>query len=91
VWLASATGHPILPFHIEASSFWTVRSWDRHQVPKPGSTVAIAIGAPMRVEAGLDEAGIEVARLALEHTLGQLEHQAKRLLGGEGTHGGGHG
>ena len=23
VWLASATGNPILPFHIESSSFWT--------------------------------------------------------------------
>jgi hypothetical protein len=52
VWLASTTGHPILPFHIEASKFWTVRSWDRHQVPKPGSTVAIVTGEPMRVVRG---------------------------------------
>ena len=39
VWLAGATGHAILPFHIEASTFWTVNSWDSHQVPKPGSDV----------------------------------------------------
>src|SRR6187401_776534 len=42
IWLASATGQPILPFHIEAASFWSVKSWDHHQVPKPGSEVAIA-------------------------------------------------
>ena len=40
VWLAGATGHPILPFHIEADRYWTLRSWDRTQIPKPFSTVA---------------------------------------------------
>src|SRR6187401_2314936 len=35
VWLASATGNPLLPFHLEASRAWTARSWDRTQVPKP--------------------------------------------------------
>ena len=29
VWLAGATGHPVLPFHIEADRCWTARSWDR--------------------------------------------------------------
>src|SRR3989442_6874327 len=26
-WLASRTGNPLLPFHLEASSHWTIRSW----------------------------------------------------------------
>jgi lysophospholipid acyltransferase (LPLAT)-like uncharacterized protein len=47
-WLAAATGNPILPFHAEASRHWTLRSWDRTQIPKPFSTVAIAIGAPVQ-------------------------------------------
>ena len=34
VWLAGATGHPILPFHIEADRFWEAASWDRTQVPE---------------------------------------------------------
>ena len=59
VWLAGATGNPIVPFHIEAASFWTMKSWDRHQVPKPGSDVAIAIGAPIEVPGRRDEATIE--------------------------------
>jgi lysophospholipid acyltransferase (LPLAT)-like uncharacterized protein len=46
-WLAGATGQPIVPFHIEASRYWSARSWDRTQVPRPFSTVAIAIGEPI--------------------------------------------
>ena len=80
VWLASATGNPVLPFHIEASSYWTAKSWDRHQVPKPGSTVAVAMGSPIEVPAGADEAGIEAARRQLEVALGGLREQARELL-----------
>ena len=38
VWLAGATGSPILPFHAEGARSWTMRNWDRTQVPKPFST-----------------------------------------------------
>jgi lysophospholipid acyltransferase (LPLAT)-like uncharacterized protein len=80
VWLASATGQPIVPFHIEAASFWTVKSWDRHQVPKPGSEVAIAIGDPIEVPPEADETTIERFRLGLEQALAALETQARGLL-----------
>src|SRR3954468_10375285 len=49
VWLARATGNPVLPFHIEASSRWTANSWDRTQGPRPFSTVAVAIGEALYV------------------------------------------
>jgi lysophospholipid acyltransferase (LPLAT)-like uncharacterized protein len=49
VWLAAATGNPLLPFHLEASSYWSVRSWDRTQIPKPFSTVALVVGTPIEV------------------------------------------
>jgi lysophospholipid acyltransferase (LPLAT)-like uncharacterized protein len=80
VWLASATGNPIVPFHIEASRFWTVNSWDRHQVPKPGSDVGVAIGEPIDVPALEDEAAIEQWRATLEQSLVRLEARAKRML-----------
>src|SRR5689334_2285210 len=51
VWLAKATGNPVVPFHLEASSAWTVNSWDRTQIPKPFSTVSIAMGEPFTVAA----------------------------------------
>ena len=81
VWLASITGNPILPFHIEASKYWTIDSWDRHQVPKPGSTLAIAIGAPMDIATDADEAVIERGRAALQAALERLENEARELLG----------
>jgi lysophospholipid acyltransferase (LPLAT)-like uncharacterized protein len=79
VWLSGATRNPIVPFHIEAARFWTARSWDRHQIPKPGSDLAIAIGSPIEVEATDDET-IEHSRQELERSLHRLEKQAARLL-----------
>jgi len=76
VWLAGATGHPILPFHIEADNAWTTRSWDRHQVPKPGATLSVAIGEPMYV-AGTDDDVVETARVDLESRLRALEESLK--------------
>jgi lysophospholipid acyltransferase (LPLAT)-like uncharacterized protein len=62
-WLAAATGNPILLFHAEASRHWTLGSWDRTQIPKPFSTVAIVMGAP--VEPGeLSEPQVLERRLA---------------------------
>ena len=49
VWLAKATGDPILPFHIEADRYWTLSSWDRTQIPKPFARVAMVIGEPIYV------------------------------------------
>jgi lysophospholipid acyltransferase (LPLAT)-like uncharacterized protein len=81
VWLASVTGQPIVPFHIEAARFWTVNSWDRHQVPKPGSDVAISIGDLIDVPSEADDGTIEHHRQELQHTLTRLEAQARGLLG----------
>jgi lysophospholipid acyltransferase (LPLAT)-like uncharacterized protein len=72
VWLAGATGQPILPFHIEADRAWTARSWDQHQIPKPGATISVAIGEPMFVTS-TDDAAVEAARVALEASLRSLE------------------
>jgi lysophospholipid acyltransferase (LPLAT)-like uncharacterized protein len=79
VWLAMATGNPLLPFHLEASASWTTRSWDRTQIPKPFSTVGIAIGAPLYVEADAGRDRLEAARLELERRLAALEASAKSL------------
>ena len=80
VWLAGASGQPVLPFHLEADRHWTVRSWDRTQIPKPFSTVALVVGEPMEMSEGLDEAGRERARVALEARLTVLANRAQVLL-----------
>jgi len=81
IWLAKATGNPIVPFHIEASRHWTLPSWDRTQIPKPFSDVAIAIGEPIDVPPDTDDAGLERARVALETRLLSLEAQSHAMLG----------
>jgi len=81
VWLAKATGNPVVPFHIEAERFWIANSWDRTQVPRPWSRVAIAIGEPLEVAADIDAAGVEAARAQLESRLAELERQALRMVG----------
>ncbi len=84
VFLAGATGYPILPFHIESSGFWEMNSWDRTQVPKPFSHVALAIGEPLQVT-GTAESTIEAARIDLERALAVLEAAAKDAVGRSGA------
>lgn len=79
VWLAGATGHPILPFHIEASRHWTARSWDRAQVPRPFARVALAMGAPIEVPPDAGETVLEAKRLELETSLAGLADRATAL------------
>jgi lysophospholipid acyltransferase (LPLAT)-like uncharacterized protein len=81
VWLAGATGHAILPFHIEASRFWTVNSWDNHQVPKPGSDVAIAIAEPVLVPDTHEET-VQQKLGELQRTLEKLEEETRAMVEG---------
>lgn len=79
VFLAGATGHPIVPYHIESDRHWTLRSWDRTQIPKPFATVALAIGEPLIVPA--TTAGVlEKERVALDAALQELETRAREML-----------
>ena len=76
VWLASATGNPVLPFHLEASSHWSLRSWDRTQIPKPFSTIALVVGEPLEIPSDASGETLEQARQDLEGRLSRLEERA---------------
>jgi lysophospholipid acyltransferase (LPLAT)-like uncharacterized protein len=79
VWLASASGSPVMPFHLEASRHWTMRSWDRTQIPKPFATVSLVIGEPLEVEKHADAAVLDSARQEVQRRLMELEGQALAL------------
>ena len=81
VWLAGATGHPLLPFHVEAARHWSANSWDRTQVPLPFSRVALAVGAPIEVPRDPDDTTIERKRVELEQALRALEARTRAMLG----------
>jgi len=85
LWLARKTGNPIMPFHLEASRAWTLGSWDRTQIPRPFSTVALVVGAPIEIPADASDADLERHRAALEVTLRTLEARALALLPGSRT------
>ena len=70
----------MLPFHLDASSHWSLRSWDRTQIPKPFSTVALAVGEPMEVPKNGSDEALERARVELERRLAGLEDRARDLL-----------
>ena len=80
VWLAKASGHPVLPFHLEADRSWTLGSWDRTQIPKPFSTVAISVGEPFYVPREADEAAVEQYRQRLDEALRAAEERCRHLL-----------
>jgi lysophospholipid acyltransferase (LPLAT)-like uncharacterized protein len=80
LWLAKATGNPVLPFHLEASAHWSVRSWDRTQIPKPFSTVALTVGEPLEVPREASGEQLEAARTDLEARLKALEQRALEML-----------
>ena len=79
VWLAGATGHPIVPFHIEADRGWVLRSWDAALVPKPFSRIAIAIGGPLDVR-GTGEGDVREGTARLTSALAAAETAAKESL-----------
>ena len=80
VWLAAATGNPLLPFHLEASSYWSVRSWDRTQIPKPFSTVALVVGEPIEVAKDSRARRSKSRESSSSDALASLEERARALL-----------
>ena len=52
--LAKKTGNPIVPFVLEPKKFWTVRSWDRMQIPKLFTRCLVIVGEPIYVSTSDD-------------------------------------
>ena len=82
LFLAGATGHPILPYHIEADRHWTLRSWDRTQIPRPFADVALVIGPPIEVPS-TERVVLDAKRDELTRALRTLEPRALTILKAE--------
>jgi lysophospholipid acyltransferase (LPLAT)-like uncharacterized protein len=70
--LAKKTGNPILPFVIECSGYWTVKSWDRLQIPRPFARAKVIYSAPIFVDADADDREQEARRIELQSALDDL-------------------
>ena len=77
VTLARHTGHAILPFHIGASSYIEVPSWDRFQIPLPFTRAVCFIGEPIYVPRRATSEEITAKQTALQSALDRLRGQAE--------------
>ncbi len=69
VMLAKKTGNPIMPFVTECSSFWTVKSWDRLQIPRPFTRAKLMIGPPIYVDTDADDEAMNAKLAELQISL----------------------
>lgn len=74
IWLARATGFPILPCGFVADRAWRMNSWDAFTIPKWGANVAMVFGEPMSVARDIDND--ELKRLSEELTQRTLAAEA---------------
>ncbi len=72
VLLAKRTGQPVLPLALRPERFWSLKSWDRMQIPKPFSRVRVRFAPPIRVPADADEAALEAKRDELQRALEEV-------------------
>lgn len=69
VKIAQTSGLLVVPMHIEYLSCWTLKTWDRFQIPKPFSKVRVTLREVISVPRELDQEGFERERLRLEKSL----------------------
>jgi len=81
VWLAAATGLPVIPLGVEVSRAWHLRSWDRHRIPKPFSRAHMVFGDPVFVPDGLNRDDLESERCRMEAALCEASQDAARRAG----------
>jgi lysophospholipid acyltransferase (LPLAT)-like uncharacterized protein len=72
VFLAQKTGAPVVPIHMEYSSCWRLKSWDRFIVPRPFAKLRAIFGAPIYVESTTDTEQFEAERLRLQNAMMSL-------------------
>ncbi len=80
VWLAAATGLPLVPLSLAADRAWRVPSWDRTLIPKPFSRIVIAAGEPIHVPGQALEEDLEFSRILLQKRLNALTELACKTL-----------
>ena len=77
VVLASKTANPMIPFVLEPRSFWTLKSWDRMQIPRPFTRCLVKVTDPIYVPADASSEVMEAKRQELEDVLLRLNAQAE--------------
>ena len=72
VLLAKKTGNPLMPFVVECRKFWTIKSWDRLQIPKPFTRARVMIAKPIDVDSDASPEQLEKKHSELQRALDVL-------------------
>jgi lysophospholipid acyltransferase (LPLAT)-like uncharacterized protein len=75
IFLAQKSGAPIVPIHMEYSSCWRMKSWDRFVVPWPFATLRATFGAPIHVGPLVDPTQFEEEQIRLQDAMMSLVEQ----------------
>ena len=80
VLLAKYSGVPIIPWHYEADSQWRLKSWDRHKIPKPFTSVVESYGEPFLVPNDLSSEEVSEFCDKLESDLKELAQKTNQEI-----------
>jgi lysophospholipid acyltransferase (LPLAT)-like uncharacterized protein len=75
IFVAQKSGAPVVPLHMEYSSCWRLKSWDRFCVPRPFSKLRFILGAALHVEQTTGAQQFETERVRLENAMMSLVEQ----------------
>jgi hypothetical protein len=75
IFVAQKSGAPIVPIHVEYSSCWRLKNWDRFCVPRPFSKLRFIVGAAFHVESTTGPEQFEAERLRLQGAMMSLVEQ----------------
>lgn len=81
--VARLAGVPIVPVVFATSRRRVLSSWDRFHLAEPFGRGVFIWGEPIEVEAELDEAGLERARLQVETRMNDMAEEADRRVGSQ--------
>ncbi|PID60658.1 MAG: hypothetical protein CSB44_09775 [Gammaproteobacteria bacterium] len=81
IGIAKLTGAPLLPLAAGMASGMELRSWDRFQLPRPGSRMSIVIGEPLDIARDTDETMLATAARELDERLNRASDRARELAG----------
>ena len=80
VLMAKYSGVPIIPWHYEADWQWRLKSWDRHKIPKPFTTIVESYGEPFHVPKDLSPEEVSEFCEKLEADLKELAQRTNEEI-----------
>lgn len=78
VVLAQVTGLPIVPIGFDVRAPWHLSSWDRMQIPRPGSRIEVFVGETISVPRQLSDAARDACCLAVKEALMNCRQESDR-------------